>query len=105
MLCVCGQAVVFDKTGTLTAGKPSVASFDVIDVETLRKQATAERNAAQLSSQAACVKADNTIVLDVVGMKCMKNCGTPVQNVLSEADLAEIGVFLPVSLVHSVANF
>ena len=73
-------------------------------METLRKQANAERNAANVSSQTV-KEADNTIVLDVVGMKCMKNCGTPVQNVLSEADLAEIGVFLPVSLVHSVANF
>lgn len=32
-----------------------------------------------------------TIVLDVRGMACMKNCGVPVQNVLREADLGTLG--------------
>ena len=32
-----------------------------------------------------------TIVLDVRGMACMKNCGVPVQNVLREANLETLG--------------
>jgi hypothetical protein len=31
------------------------------------------------------------VTLDVGGMRCMKNCGTPVQNVLRGADLSDLG--------------
>lgn len=33
-----------------------------------------------------------TVVLNVNGMRCMKNCGTPVQNVLGVADLSSLGL-------------
>lgn len=82
-------AVLFDKTGTLTVGKPAVADAQHIDVSSLRAEANAERDAAGSAAAADPEPGTAVVVLDIAGMRCMKNCGLPVQNVLKAADLAD----------------
>eukprot|EP00750_Incisomonas_marina_P025097 INCI5320.1.p1 GENE.INCI5320.1~~INCI5320.1.p1 ORF type:complete len:1286 (+),score=208.96 INCI5320.1:110-3967(+) len=92
------SAVMFDKTGTLTMGKPGVASARHIDVVGLRQAAIREKRSTEhnvLSSTTTPAAETSDVVevlLDIEGMRCMKNCGTPVQNVLREADLSALGM-------------
>lgn len=95
------QAVMFDKTGTLTMGKPGVACARHIDVVGLRQAAIREkssstgRKAISETQPPADEPSDAVeVLLDIEGMRCMKNCGTPVQNVLRESDLSALGAFV-----------
>jgi len=88
------SAVLFDKTGTLTLGKPGVTSEAHIDVAGLRRIANEQRQSAtpadgksNSTETSSSLSSKGVIVLDVEGMRCMKNCGTPVQNVLRSANL------------------
>lgn len=79
-----------------------MASVEHIDVARLREEANAEREQAPPQASAAAKtnlsatpkgrdRGLDTVVLDIAGMRCMKNCGTPVQNVLRAADLSTYG--------------
>ena len=101
---------MFDKTGTLTMGKPGVASARHIDVVGLRQAAIREKRSTEhnvLSSTTTPAAETSDVVevlLDIEGMRCMKNCGTPVQNVLREADLSALGAFQQKFLAVATAS-
>ena len=71
---------IIDKQGLLDAAELLIEEVESIGFEASVSHPTKQQEAKPLH-----------VLLDVQGMRCMKNCGTPVQNVLGEADLSALG--------------